>query len=98
MPSLLHAPALHACEKAVAVVRAHPELAQDVTHGYVLALFDRELAVLELSEAMLVQEGEDAARDLQRCEDSLKRNKQARRMSHVGSCISFPVGSRVVQR
>lgn len=73
---MLQAPSLHLCDKAVAVVRQHPALAQDATHRYVLALFDRELAVLELSEAMLVQEVDDAARDLHRCEDSVKRHKQ----------------------
>ena len=51
---------LYLCEPAVEVVRSAPALARDASQQYAHALLARELAVLELVEAMLEDEGSGA--------------------------------------
>ena len=62
-------------QSAVDVVRRHPALAQEPSQRYARALLDRELAVLLLSESMLMADGEEAARERQTAEDQLKKHR-----------------------
>eukprot|EP00798_Chlamydomonas_sp_ICE-L_P031763 gene31763-6961_t len=85
----IHAPALSRTkspsfsQSAVDVVRRYPALAQEPSQRYARALLDRELSVLLLSEAMLMADSEEAARERQAAEEQLKKHRQEAREVEV---------------
>eukprot|EP00798_Chlamydomonas_sp_ICE-L_P023583 gene23583-9111_t len=72
-----------ACEFMDAIasgqIRRYPALAQEPSQRYARALLDRELAVLLLSEAMLLADSEEAVLERQSAEEQLKKHRQEAR-------------------